>query len=149
MRFNPSPRVSHPLRTDDPSGDSSGSAGDGFAGGCLSLIVLLIEIPVTLLLGLVLSLRGGWSDAHDSTVPPTMDWLPTLWLGGITLAVLVAALVFLCSGHPYAGTVQLLIAAMALAFALSAWHDAYDRAHPAPLPTCPTSAGTPCPATDR
>ncbi|MFI0237744.1 DUF6234 family protein [Streptomyces sp. NPDC016845] len=149
MRFNPSPRVAHSPRTDGRSGDSSGSGGDGFTGGCISLIVLLIEVPVTLLLGLILSLRGGWSNAHTSTAPPTMDWLPTLWLGGVTLAVLVVAIIFLRSGHPYAGTVQLLIAAMALVFALSAWHDAYDRAHPAPLPTCPTRAGTPCAATDR
>ncbi|MFD5229647.1 DUF6234 family protein [Streptomyces qaidamensis] len=108
--------------------------------------MLLVEIPVAILLGLVLSVRGwgraGRTDEHSGA--PAMDWVPVLWLGGFTLGVLVVAVVFLRSAHPYAGAVQLLIAAMALLFAITACHEEYERAHPAPLPTCPTRAGTPC-----
>ncbi|MFF3850187.1 DUF6234 family protein [Streptomyces sp. NPDC002328] len=105
--------------------------------------MLLIEIPAAILLWLMLGIRG--SDRADERIgTPTMDWVPVLWLGGFTLGVLVVAVVFLRSAHPYAGAVQLLIAATALVFAMTAWHEEYERAHPSPLPTCPTRAGTPC-----
>jgi hypothetical protein len=133
-------------------GKPSDSRGDGFEGGCISLIVLLIEIPVAILLGLTLSLRG-WGRSEEQSGAPTMDWVPVLWLSGFTLGVLMVAMVFLLSAHPYAGAVQLLIAAIALIFTMAVCDQEYERAHPSPLPTCPTRAGTPCtssdPATDR
>ncbi|MBQ1089282.1 DUF6234 family protein [Streptomyces sp. B93] len=152
MSFGPGPQPPRLPTTDSPPGASAVSRGDGFAGGCISLIVLLIEIPVAVLLGLGLALRG-WGRAEERTGTPTMDWVPVLWLGGFALGTLVVAVFFLCSAHPWAGVVQLLITAMALIFAMAAWHGEYERAHPAPLPTCPARAGTPCsaadPATDR
>ncbi|MFB7576223.1 MULTISPECIES: DUF6234 family protein [unclassified Streptomyces] len=105
--------------------------------------MLLIEIPVAFLLGLTLVIRG-WGRADEQTGTPTMDWVPVLWLGGFTLGVLVIAVVFLYSAHPFAGTVQLLIAAIALIFTMTAWHEQYESAHPSPLPACPTRAGMPC-----
>lgn len=114
----------------------SDTRSDGFAGGCISLIVLLIEIPVGLLLGLTSVIRGGGS-ADERTVasPPPMDWVPVLWLGGFTCGVLVIAVVFLYSAHPFSAAVQLLVAATALCFTIAAWHHQYERAHPPPLPT--------------
>ncbi|WP_307021629.1 DUF6234 family protein [Streptomyces canus] len=109
--------------------------------------MLLIEIPVAILLGLSLAIRG-WGRPEDQSGAPTMDWVPVLWLGGFTLGVLIIAIVFLLSAHPYAGAVQLLIAAIALSFTMTACHEEYERAHPPPLPTCPTRAGTPCTSPD-
>ncbi|WP_445526856.1 DUF6234 family protein [Streptomyces cyslabdanicus] len=90
--------------------------------------MLLIEIPVAILLVLTLAIRG-WGSADEQTGTPTMDWVPVLWLGGFTLGVLVIAVVFLYSAHPFAGAVQLLIAAIALIFTMTAWHGQYERAH--------------------
>ncbi len=56
--------------------------------------MLLIEIPVAVLLGLLLSVRG-WGLADERSGAPAMDWVPVLWLGGFTLGVLVVAVVFL------------------------------------------------------
>ncbi|HEY9331573.1 MAG TPA: DUF6234 family protein [Streptomyces sp.] len=95
----------------------------------MSLIVLLIEIPVALLLGLTSVLRG-WVDAGEQTAAPVMDWVPVFWFGGFTLGVLVIAVVFLYSAHPFAGAVQLILAAIALLFTLTVWHGQYARAHP-------------------
>ncbi|MGW6740872.1 DUF6234 family protein [Streptomyces sp. NPDC055025] len=113
--------------------------------------MLLLEIPVALMLGLALVLRGwGRSNAYMTAKvraePPPMDWPPTLWFGGFTLAVLVIAVVFLRSGHPYAGSVQLLLAALALIVTVATWHGSYERAHPA-SPPCPAWAG-PCAPVD-
>lgn len=104
------------------------------SAGCISLIVLLIEIPVALLLGLTSVIRG-WGRADEETVAPPMDWVPILWFAGFTVGVLVIAVIFLYSVHPYASAVQLLLAAVALIFTMAAWHDQYERAHPAPPPT--------------
>ncbi|MFJ1967472.1 DUF6234 family protein [Streptomyces sp. NPDC087903] len=95
--------------------------------------MLLIEIPVAFLLGLASVIRG-WGRADEQTVARPMDWVPILWLGGFTLGVLVVAVIFLYSAHPFAGAVQLLLAAIALLFTIAAWHDQYERAHPPPLP---------------
>ncbi|MCF0078615.1 DUF6234 family protein [Streptomyces lomondensis] len=95
--------------------------------------MLLIEIPVAFLLGLTSVIRG-WGSADEQTVAPAMDWVPILWFGGFTLGVLVIAVIFLHSAHPFAGAVQLLLAAAALFFTIAAWHDQYERAHPPPLP---------------
>jgi hypothetical protein len=110
-------------------GKVSDARGDGFAGGCVSLIVLLFEIPVALLLGLT-SVLGGLGSADEHTGAPPVDWALVLRLGGFTLCVLVVAVIFLCSGHPFAGAVQLLVAAAALVFTLAVAHDQYGRAHP-------------------
>lgn len=75
-----------------------------------------------------------------------MDWVPVLWFGAFTLGVLVIAVLFLASAHPYAAAVQLFLAAVALVVTVATWHEQYEGAHPAPLPTCPTRAGTPCAA---
>ncbi|MEU3890360.1 DUF6234 family protein [Streptomyces sp. NPDC029041] len=95
--------------------------------------MLLIEIPVALLLGVASVLREG-GRADEQTVARPMDWVPVLWFGGFTLGVLVIAVIFLCSAHPFAGAVQLLLAAVALFFTIHAWHDQYEGAHPAPPP---------------
>ncbi|MFG2133517.1 DUF6234 family protein [Streptomyces sp. NPDC048751] len=109
----------------------------------MTLIVLLIEIPIGILLALTLTLRGwGRADERAGTVP--MDWVPILWLGGFTLVVLVIAGSLLYSAHPFAGAVQLLVAAIALTLTITAWDKEHERAHPPALPTCPTRAGVPC-----
>ncbi|MEU6353904.1 DUF6234 family protein [Streptomyces sp. NPDC047072] len=119
------------------------SRGDGFTGGCLTLMALLIEIPAALLLALTSVLRG-WGHTDEQTGTPSMDWVPIIGYGGFTLSVLVVAGVFLRSAHPFAGAVQLVLAAVALICTLSVWGQQYERSHPAPLPTCPTKAGVPC-----
>lgn len=134
MPFEPSSRIPRLPGNDCRPGKPPDSRSDGFAGGCISLIVLLIEIPVALLLGLTSVIRG-WGRADQQTAAPPMDWVPILWLGGFTLGVLVIAVIFLYSAHPFAGAVQLLVAAIALCFTIAAWHDQYERAHPPPLPT--------------
>ncbi|WP_405987063.1 DUF6234 family protein [Streptomyces sp. NBC_00872] len=146
------PRPSAPrLPQDGRLPHRSDTRGDGFEGGCLSLLVLLLEIPVALLLGLALMLRG-WGRSSEymnskvRTEPPPMDWVPTLWFGGFTLAVLVIAVVFLRTAHPYAGSVQLLLAALALIVTVATWPGSYERAHPA-SPPCPAWAG-PCAPVD-
>jgi len=109
MPFEPSARV-----------PNSPSRGDGFEGGCISLIVLLIEVPIAVLLVLMLSLRG-WGGEDEQAGAPPMDWVPVLWLGGFTVGVLAVAVAFLRFAHPYAAAVQLVIAAMALLFTLTVW----------------------------
>jgi hypothetical protein len=134
MRFEPSSRIPRLPGNDCRPGRPSDSRADGFAGGCISLIVLLIEIPVAFLLGLASVIRG-WGGTDGQTVAPPMDWVPVLWHGGFTLGVLAIAVIFLRSAQPFAGAVQLLVAAAALVFTIAAWHDQYERAHPAPPPT--------------
>ncbi|MFF0022769.1 DUF6234 family protein [Streptomyces sp. NPDC004082] len=86
------------------------------------------------MLGLTSVIRG-WGRVEEQTAAPPMDWVPILWLGGFTLGVLVIAFIFLRSAHPFAGAVQLVVAAVALFFTIAAWHDQHERAHPPPLPT--------------
>lgn len=136
---------------------SPGPARDGFEGGCLTLLAVLIEIPAALVIALSSGMRG-WAQSSDRNAgAPTMDWVPVLWLGGFTVAVLVVAGLFLRSGHPFAGSFQLLIGALALTATVAVGTSEYERAHPAPLPPCPTQAGVRCapqeastpPANDR
>jgi hypothetical protein len=134
MRFERSTPVPGLPEHDSLQGEPSNSRGDGFAGGCISLIVLLIEIPVGLLLALTAVIRG-WGHSDEQTAGPPMDWVPILWFGGFTIGVLAIAVIFLYSAHPFAGAVQLLVAAVALCFTIAAWHDQYEPAHPPPLPT--------------
>ncbi|MFG2593158.1 DUF6234 family protein [Streptomyces sp. NPDC048438] len=133
MHFERNTRAPRLPENDDRAGKPSNVRGDGFAGGCISLIVLLIEIPVALLLGLT-SVIHGWGGADERTAVPAMDWVPVLWFGGFTIGVLVIALLFLYSAHPFAGAVQLLLAAIALFFTITVWQDQYERAQPSPLP---------------
>ncbi|MET7366434.1 DUF6234 family protein [Streptomyces sp. NPDC005566] len=127
------------------------------------MLALIVEIPAALLIALSLGMRG-WARSTNHEVespghvgPPPMDWVPVLWLGGFTLAVLVVAGLFLRSGHPFAGSFQLLVGAAVLAATIGVGTTEYERAHPAPLPQCPTQAGVPCtpqdpgapPANDR
>ncbi|MET9565135.1 DUF6234 family protein [Streptomyces tauricus] len=134
MDFERSTRAPRSPENDGRPRESSNLRGDGCAGGCISLIVLLIEIPVAFLLGLtsVVSGRGG---ANEQTAAPAMDWGPILWFGGFTCGVLVIAVLFLYSAHPSAGAVQLLLAAVALFFTITVWQDQYERVHPSPPPT--------------
>ncbi|MFI8529575.1 DUF6234 family protein [Streptomyces aquilus] len=134
MPFEPSPRAPGLPATDRRSREPSVARGDGFAGGCISLIVLLIEVPIAILLVLVLSMRG-WGRVDEQTGAPPMDWIPILWLGGFTVGVLAVAVAFFCFAHPYAAAVQLVIAAMALLFTLTVWRHEQEHAHPSPLPT--------------
>ncbi len=73
-----------------------------------------------------------------------MDWVPVFWLGGFTMAVLAIAVILLRSARPYAGAFQLVVAAFFLVVTITVGNSEYERAHPAPLPPCPTAAGTPC-----
>ncbi|MFF5494265.1 DUF6234 family protein [Streptomyces aquilus] len=152
MPFEPRPREPALPATDRRRGEPSVARGDGFAGGCISLIVLLTEVPIAVFLVLVLSMRG-WGREDQPTGAPPMDWLPVLWLGGFTVGVLAVAVAFLCWAHPYAAALQLVVAAMALLFTMAVWRHEYERAHPPPPPTCPTRAVAPCappdPAADR
>ncbi|WP_329272439.1 DUF6234 family protein [Streptomyces pseudovenezuelae] len=142
MDFERSTRAPRLPEIVERPGSPSNSRGDGFAGGCISLIVLLIEIPVAFLLGLTSVIRG-WGGADEQTAAPAMDWGPILWFGGFTVGVLVIAVIFLYSAHPFAGAIQLLLAAVALLFTIAAWHDQYERAHPSPPPTSVGMAHTP------
>ncbi|MFD5751175.1 DUF6234 family protein [Streptomyces sp. NPDC127033] len=142
MTFPPGSRAPLPPET-------SGGGGAG-GGGCVAALVLILEIPVALVTGVQLGLRewarSGAVGERAGAVPevPPMDWVPTLWCGAFTLGALTVAVVFLRSAHPYAGGIQLCIAAFALFVTLGVWSDANDRAHPAPPPPCPTRAGVPC-----
>ncbi|MGA5894022.1 DUF6234 family protein [Streptomyces venetus] len=103
-----------------------------------------MQLPTALLLVLVMVIRGWGSRPDERAGPPPMDWVPVLWLGAFTLVTLVIAWAFLRSAHPFAGTLQLLIATLGLIATLTVWHEEYGRAHPPPLPPCPTKAGIPC-----
>ncbi|MGW6202449.1 DUF6234 family protein [Streptomyces sp. NPDC055089] len=130
MRFEPRMRVPRfPENDNGPGQPSTSVRGDGFSGGCISLIVLLIEIPVAFLLGLTAVIRG-WAGADEQAAAPAMDWVPILWFGGFTLGVLVIAVLFRYSAHPFAGAVQLILAAIALLCTIVVWHSQYERAHP-------------------
>lgn len=133
---------------DRQPGQSPSSRGDGFAGGCLTLIVLLMQLPTAFLMVMVLVIRGWGSRTDEHPGPPPTDWVPVLWLGAFTLVTLVIAWAFLRSAHPIAGTLQLLIATVALIATITVWHEEYERAHPPPLPPCPTKAGIPCAPSD-
>lgn len=143
--------------------DAPEPGGNPVGGGCLTVLALIVEIPVALLIGLSLGMRG-WAQSTRQKMespghvgPPPMDWVPVLWLGAFTLAVFVVAGLFLRSGHPLAGSVQLLVGALVLAATIATGTAEHERAHPAPLPQCPTQAGVPCapqdpgapPANDR
>ncbi|MFI1395243.1 DUF6234 family protein [Streptomyces sp. NPDC020681] len=123
--------------------------GDALASGCLVLSLPLLEAVGALMLALALGTRG-WarSSSHaNSKVPskaPAMDWVPVFWLGGFTLVILAIAVILLRSARPYSGALQLLIAGLCLAVTITVGNSEYERAHPAPLPPCPTAAGTPC-----
>jgi membrane protein implicated in regulation of membrane protease activity len=77
-----------------------------------------------------------------------MDWGPVFWFGGFTLIALAVAAVLLRWAHPLAGAVQLLVAVVSLIITIATWHAVYERAHPSPLPSCPTRAGVPCASHD-
>ncbi|SCF65171.1 hypothetical protein GA0115259_100693 [Streptomyces sp. MnatMP-M17] len=148
MTWTPGSRIPSP-----PQGERrrnpSNTRGDWFEGGCLGLLMLLLETLFALMLGVALGLRtwarpGEYANSKARVATPPMDWVPTLWTAGFTLAVLAIAIIFFRAAHPFAGSVQLLVAALALCVTVAAWHDSYERAHPAPLPPCPTRAGTPC-----
>ncbi|NUS27074.1 MAG: hypothetical protein HOV92_22995 [Streptomyces sp.] len=127
MPSEPSRRAPNGPENGNPAAQPAKARGDGFAGGCISLILLLIEIPVAVLLWLTSALRG-WASTDGATAEPARDWAPVLWFGGFTLGVLAIAVIFLCTAHPYAGAVQLLLAAVALLFTLAAWPDQHERA---------------------
>ncbi|MFI8487425.1 hypothetical protein [Streptomyces rubrogriseus] len=128
MPFEPSTRA--PRRKNGAGvGKPSTMRGDGFTGGCVSLIVLLIEIPVAYLLGLTSVIRG-MGGADRPTAAPAMDWTTVFWFGGFTLGVLMIAVLFLYSAHPFAGAVQLILAAVALLYTITVWHDQHERTHP-------------------
>ncbi|MES4830826.1 DUF6234 family protein [Streptomyces anthocyanicus] len=129
MPFEPSIRVPGLWKNGDGPGKPSNLRGDGFTGGCISLIVLFIEIPVAYLLGLTSVIRG-MGDADGPTAAPAMDWTPIFWFGGFTLGVLMIAVLFLYSAHPFAGAVQLFLAAVALLFTIAVWHDQHEQTHP-------------------
>ncbi|MFF7948431.1 DUF6234 family protein [Streptomyces griseorubiginosus] len=122
MRFDPATRGFRLAKVEGSPGMPSPRRGDGIAGGCISLIVLLIEIPVALLLVLTSVLRG-WGRRDEYNAAPAVDWVPILWCGGFTPGVLVIAVIFLCSAHPFAAAVQLILAAVALLVTIMVWHD--------------------------
>ncbi|MFG3105213.1 DUF6234 family protein [Streptomyces tendae] len=131
MHFERSTHGPHLPPNDDCPGQRSTSRGDGFAGGCISLIVLLVEIPVALLLGLTSAVRE-WGGADERHAAAATDWVPFLWFGGFTLGVAVIATIFLYSGHPFAAALQLLLAAVALCFTIAVWPGGDERAHSYP-----------------
>ncbi|MFG3163811.1 DUF6234 family protein [Streptomyces sp. NPDC048232] len=133
MRFEPGSPVPRPPGDGGRTERPPDAKGDGFAGGCISLILLLVEIPVALLLGLIAAL-SNWGRPGEQARALPMDWAPIILLGGFTATVFVIGVLFLHSAHPFAGAVQLLIAAMALVCTIAAWHDQYERAHPSPPP---------------
>ncbi|MFC8538964.1 DUF6234 family protein [Streptomyces sp. NPDC057249] len=64
--------------------------------------------------------------------PPGMDWSGTLVLAAVTAVACVIAVVLLRHGLPIAGVVQLIGVCLLLVLTLTAWHDAYEDAHPEP-----------------
>ncbi|MFD8965631.1 DUF6234 family protein [Streptomyces sp. NPDC059568] len=138
MAWTPGSRIPSPP-PDKRRRNPSNTCGDWFEGGCLGLLMLLLETLAALMLGVALGLRtwsrsSEYANSKARVATPPMDWVPTLWTAGFTLAVLAIAIIFFRAAHPFAGSVQLLVAALALCVTVAAWHDSYERAHPAPDP---------------
>ncbi|MFI6284302.1 DUF6234 family protein [Streptomyces sp. NPDC051018] len=147
--MSPHPGTPAPRRPQDgsPPGRTAGRAGEA----CLAVLVPLVEIVLGFGLLVALGLRA-WGTVGDHKYEmggepppePVMDWVPVLWVGGFTLAVIAVAVAFLRAGLRIAGTVQVVVAVLALAFVALVWRTEYKAAHPDPLPPCPTAAGVPC-----
>lgn len=127
MPFDLRFRMPHPPRERPGPRRLADTRGDGLTGGCLSLIVILLELPAAGALALALTLRGlarssAYAYPTDGTGPPPTDWVPVLWIAGFTLAVLGIAVALFRTDHPYAGAVQLVIAVFAPVFLVLSWH---------------------------
>ncbi|MEV6192852.1 DUF6234 family protein [Streptomyces sp. NPDC051920] len=145
MPSDPASRTPRGLEGLPDAKPSLDTRGDAFAGGCLILVLLLLEIPIAVLLMLAAGF-GGWDRSSGSGKSGTssMNWEPVIWFGVVTLAVLLAALALLRWAHPLAWSTQMLVATASLIITITVWHAEYDRAHHSPVPSCPTRAGMLC-----
>ncbi|MFC8593204.1 inner-membrane translocator [Streptomyces atroolivaceus] len=93
--------------------------------GCLLLLVLVADVAATLLVFIVLTVRGlgrmHSSSGQTATGVPPMDWAPVLGFGALTLAVSVTAVVLLRLGHQVIGAVQLTLCAFLTLHTLGPW----------------------------
>ncbi|MFJ7626358.1 DUF6234 family protein [Streptomyces sp. NPDC097595] len=106
--------------------------------GCLDVVLGMLLIALEGLLSAVLFYAYTGSDPRPPNPdmaeagPPGMDWSGTLVLAAITVAACVIGVVLLRHGLPIAGVVQLLGVCLLLVLTLTAWHSAYEDAHPEP-----------------
>ncbi|MYQ78035.1 hypothetical protein GTW64_13065 [Streptomyces sp. SID4923] len=106
--------------------------------GCLDAVLGLLIVALEMLVSSVLFYAYTGSDPRppgpDMTEagPPGMDWSGTLVLAAITAVACLIGGVLLRQRLPIAGTVQLIGACLLLVLTLTAWHSAYEDAHPEP-----------------
>ncbi|QOV33386.1 inner-membrane translocator [Streptomyces ferrugineus] len=106
--------------------DKQPSGGEGaLTGGCLLLLVLMADVAATLLVVIVLAVRGlGRRNAGSGQTAigvPTVDWAPVLGFGALALAVGVTAVVLLRIGHRVIGAVQLTLCVFLTVHTLGSW----------------------------
>ncbi|MGC4949747.1 DUF6234 family protein [Streptomyces sp. DT224] len=106
------------------------------ATGCLDVVLGLLLIALEGVIGAVFFYAYTGSDPRPPNPdtaeagPPGMDWSGTLVLATVTAVACVIAVVLLRFGLPVAGVVQLIGVCLLLVLTLTAWHDAYEEAHP-------------------
>ncbi|MFF2732637.1 inner-membrane translocator [Streptomyces sp. NPDC058008] len=93
--------------------------------GCLLLLVLVVDVAASLLVVIMLAVRGlGRMDAgsgQTTTGVPPVDRAPVLGFGALALAVGVTAVVLLRSGHRVIGAVQLTLCVFLALHTLGPW----------------------------
>ncbi|MFF9686898.1 inner-membrane translocator [Streptomyces sp. NPDC014623] len=98
---------------------------DALTAGCLLLLVLVVDVAASLLVVIVLAVRGlGRMDAgsgQTATGVPPMDWAPVLGFGALALVVGVTAVVLLLLGHRTIGAVQLTLCVFLTLHTLGPW----------------------------
>ncbi|MCX0245549.1 DUF6234 family protein [Streptomyces drozdowiczii] len=106
--------------------------------GCLDMVLGLLLIALEGLVSAVLFYAYTGSDPRPpgpdmaEAGPPGMDWSGTLVLAAVTAVACLIGVVLLRHGLPIAGAVQLIGVCLLLVLTLTAWHDAYEDAHPEP-----------------
>ncbi|MEE1756068.1 DUF6234 family protein [Streptomyces sp. SP18CS02] len=122
------------------------SAPSGCADVMLGLLLFALDAGIALLIAFGLAMRG-WGrqlDLGSSGRPPAMDWAPTLWLGGLTLAVTLVAVALARGKWPWAAGFQFLAAAFLCVVTLLATHTEWEHTHPEPAPGRPPAPSVGC-----
>ncbi|WP_405899419.1 DUF6234 family protein [Streptomyces sp. NBC_00727] len=108
--------------------------------GCLDMVLGLLLIALELVISAVFFYSHTASAPRPpdpdmmEAGPPGMDWSGTLVLATVTAVACLIGVVLLRHGLPIAGVVQLIGVCLLLVLTLTAWHGAYEDAHPDPGP---------------